>query len=133
MVGEGLAIIANNPLVYAAHQSKMMFLAFALEHGQLLNLQALNPAPRLSPTAMLPVMQLPLLGLWAGASAYFRKSPHRLIVAILALALVYTLTVSIWFEFGARHRAYLLPVVLACCASLLNRRFAEPGYQRGSG
>lgn len=122
MIGAGWTAITADPLSYATHQSKMMFITFALEHGQLWPLQGVAGL-RLRPTDFLIIMQLPLIALWAGTAAclFYRRS-DRLMIAILALVLIYTFTVSIWFEFGERHRAYLLPILLAWAATLLSAR-----------
>lgn len=103
--------------IYLAYQAKAMFLGFGLEHDQFSYLQ--GSAPKLAPEAFLLVMQLPLIALWAGAIASLRvRRDDRLMIATLSLMLLYTLTMSVWFEFGARHRAYLLPILLAWSATL---------------
>jgi hypothetical protein len=133
MLAAGWAIIISNPIGYFAHEAKMMFTAFALEHAYYFNLEGLSTPPRISPKDFLPVMQLPLIALWAGAAAFFRsRSAPALMTAIFGIILLHLLTVSIWFEFAARHRAYLLPLLLVCCSTLLERRPVNVAPAEGS-
>jgi hypothetical protein len=128
----GIAIIAANPLAFAVHEAKMIAIGLALEHGYYLPLMRLQPSPSIAPKDFLVVMQLPLIAMWAGGAwcASERKG-DGLIVGTLALALLYIATIGIWFEFGARHRAFLLPIILSWVATVLVARprgvlLAEP-------
>lgn len=126
MLATGVAVIASDPIAYAAHQAKAMSLAFALEHAQLWVLQGV-PGLRTAPTDFLLVMQVPLIALWGAAVGCLRRRPEAaLMLGILALGLVYTFAIGIWFEFGARHRAWMLPVILTFAATLGRDRAERP-------
>ena len=60
--------------------------------------------------------------MWTAAAACARSARRTdLMVAVWVLILLFTATVSVWFEFAARHRAYMLPIILAWAATLAER------------
>jgi hypothetical protein len=131
MVREALKVIFAHPLNFALHQAKGLALGFGLEHYTYFSLQGVKNT-RIRPVDFLPVLQLPLLALWTGALACLRYRRQDLfMVGILALALIYTLTIAIWFEFGARHRGYLLPILLPWIMAFVSGCARRAALDRG--
>lgn len=122
MLIAAFSIIVADPWVYTVHQVKMMSLGLGLEHMTYQVWETMKPPPALKAQDTILVTQSALIGLWALASAltYVRRS-HTFFLLLFTLVFTYIATVAIWFEFGSRHRAYFLPLLLLWASTSAER------------
>lgn len=115
MIGEGAALIASNPANFLLNQAKGIVLGFGLQHGNVAIME--GAIQSVAPHDFAPSLQVPLVILWAWSLLATFFHANRIVFALLCLIAAYTIGVSIWFEFGERHRAYLLPLLIPYAAS----------------
>lgn len=97
--------------------------SLGVDHFGVVRLTALHPdldEETLAP--LVPVEALAYLALLAGAAvALWRRvtRPPALLIALIVAAFAQMLMFGVWFEFGERHRIFLLPLLLLTVAMLI--------------
>ncbi|MBB5718878.1 hypothetical protein FHR23_001801 [Stakelama sediminis] len=115
--------IAANPLEFMRLTATKFVRALGVEHAGVVRMAALSPAPSGSLLAtLLPLAVLPyvaLLGATSAALGVLRQRLPPILPLLLLAGIAQCALFGVWFEFGERHRLFLLPLMLLACACVL--------------
>lgn len=135
---EAIAWIAAHPVDFVRVTVFKLFKAMGIEQFNLARLNLLRPVPAAAVfSAYFPVLQGSLLALLAGTALRLQRvwrlaRGERLILILLACA-VQILIFSLPFEFGERHRYFLMPFLFLAVAAGFARRLSTPSPLVGEG
>ena len=121
---EAIQWIAANPFDFIKVTIFKLFKAMGIEQFNLARLNLLRPVPADSVfSAYFPVLQGSLLAVLAGTAVLLQRAwalarGERLILILLACA-VQILIFSLPFEFGERHRYFLMPFLFLAVAAAI--------------
>ena len=130
--------IRTNPFDFILLSFSKLFRAFGLEQFALARLNQTSPAPSGALLgALFPVLQGSLIALLASTAALGRRLRARpgadQLVLLLCGCAAQILLMSLPFEFGERHRFFVMPFLFLLLAASLSREqaVAAPGGARG--
>lgn len=122
------AWIEGHPVEFVRLTVTKFVRSLGVDHFGVVRLTALHPEPDARAlAALLPVEALAYLALLAASAAALRRRmtrPPVLLTALILAAFAQMVLFGVWFEFGERHRIFLLPLLLLLAGGWMVRRAA---------
>jgi hypothetical protein len=124
---EAWRIIASDPIGYIGHCLAKLPLAFSASQQPLQQLLVMQPVAH--EALIVRLMWLPQVAtavMLAAAVAGAVQVRRGLLVRILAAMAAQILLFGLWFEFAARHRYFMTPILLLLAVAAFRRHSSEP-------